>query len=144
MIARARLATLALFLVASLGATASAAPKGKIVLVALSGMEDVQRMSAPFRHAAILKKSGKLVDVAVVVYGRAVVALDTKAAAVPDEVRRLIDAAKLAGVSIYVCEHSLSQSGISADAVTPGVERVPQGIMKIADLVGDGYAPMQY
>ncbi|MCA1663133.1 MAG: DsrE family protein [Myxococcales bacterium] len=144
MIRSARFVLAALVLLACTHASAQAATKPKLVLVAMSGPEDVQRMTAPFRHAAILKKSGKVADVAVVVYGRAVAALHARAAAVPDETRKQIAAAKQAGVHIYVCEHSLAQAGIAADAVAPEAERVPQGIVKIAELVGDGYVPMQY
>lgn len=134
----------ALLLVAVAGHRAGAAPKPKLVLVAISGTEDIQRMTAPFRHAAILKRSGKVADVAVVVYGRAVAALNTRAAGVPEETRKQIAAAKLAGVHIYVCEHALEQAGVAADAVAPEAERVPQGIVKVAELVGEGYAPLQY
>jgi intracellular sulfur oxidation DsrE/DsrF family protein len=134
----------ALTLVALIGHVAEGAPKPKLVLVAMSGTEDSHRMTAPFRHAAILKKSGKVADVAVVVYGRAVAALNTHAAGISEETRKQIEAAKQAGVHIYVCEHSLAQAGIAADAVAPEAERVPQGIVKIAELVGEGYTPMQY
>ena len=141
---RIRSLSMALVLAFFAAGVAHAAPHAKLVLVAISGPEDVQRMTAPFRHAAVLKKSGKVADVAVVVYGRAVAALDTRAAGIPDETRKQIDAAKQAGVHIYVCEHSLTQAGIAADAVAPAAERVPQGIVKIAELVGDGFVPMQY
>jgi intracellular sulfur oxidation DsrE/DsrF family protein len=144
MMIRARSLLAALMLVALAGPLAHAAPKAKLALVALSGIEDVHRMTAPFRHAAILKRSGKVADVVVVVYGRAVAALNTRAAGVPEDTRKQIEAARQAGVHIYVCEHSLAQMGIAADAVSPAAERVPQGIVKIAELVEDGYTPMQY
>ena len=77
-----------------------------------------QRLTAPFRHAAILKRAGKA-DVAIVVYGRAVAAVSTQVKSVPETTRAAIKGAKAAGVHVYVCEHSLEQAGIARDAVIP-------------------------
>lgn len=128
-----------------LGAAAagtSPAPAGKIVLVALSGPEDVQKLMGPYHHAVIMKKTGRLQDIAIVVYGRAVAALSTKAKGIPQPVRDAIQAAHAAGVPIYVCEGALSNAGI--DEVIPEAQRVPQGAAKIAQLVSEGFVPMQY
>ncbi len=43
-----------------------------IVLVALSGPEDVTKLMGPCHHAVIMQKTGRLKDIAIVVYGRAV------------------------------------------------------------------------
>ena len=123
---------------------AAAAPKVKLLLVAMSGPEDIHRMSSPFRHAAILKKSGKAAEVAVVVYGRAVAAVTTNVKSVPEPTRDSFMEARDAGVHVYVCEHSLAQAAIGREALMPGVELVPQGIVKIAELVEAGHVPLQY
>ena len=120
------------------------AGNGKMVLVGLSGLEDVQRMTAPLRHAAMLKRESKLKEIVVVLYGRAVAALNSRAPGVPEEARKQLDAARQAGVHVFACEHSLEQLGIPLEALPAGVEHVPHGIFKIAELVGEGYAPMQY
>jgi intracellular sulfur oxidation DsrE/DsrF family protein len=126
-----------------LGATGTAPPpSGKIVLVALSGPEDVMKLMAPYHHAAVMKKTGRLQEVAIVVYGRAVAALSTKAKGIPPPVREAIKAAHAAGVSIYVCETALANAGI--DEIVPEAQRVPQGAAKIAELVSEGFVPMQY
>lgn len=127
-----------------LGAAAAGtakAPSGKIVLVALSGPEDAQKLMAPYHHAVIMKKTGRLQEIAIVVYGRAVAALSTKAK-VPQPVRDAIQEAHAAGIPIYVCNAALAAAGI--DEVAPEAQRVPQGAAKIAELVSEGYVPMQY
>ena len=123
-------------------ATASAAPKGKIVLVALSGPEDAQKLMGPYHHAVIMKKTGRLEEIAIVVYGRAVMALSTKAKGIPEPVRKAIQEAHAAGVPIYVCETALANAGV--ESVIPEAQRVPQGAAKIAELVSQGFVPMQY
>ena len=59
-----------------------------MVLVGLSGMEDVQRMTAPLRHAVMLKKENKLKDVVVVLCGRSVATVNARAQGIPDETRK--------------------------------------------------------
>ena len=124
------------------GAAVAPAPSGKIVLVALSGPEDVMKLMGPYRHAVIMKKTGRLKDIAIVVYGRAVAALSTKAKGIPEPVRNAIREAHAAGVPIYVCETALANAGI--EEVMPEAQRVPQGAAKIAELVSEGFLPMQY
>jgi len=113
-----------------------------IVLVALSGPEDVTKLMGPYRHAVIMKKTGRLKDIAIVVYGRAVAALSTKAKGIPEPVRNAIREAHAAGVPIYVCENALANAGI--EDVIPEAQRVPLGAAKIAELVSEGFVPMQY
>ena len=124
------------------GAASAPAPSGKIVLVGLSGPEDVQKLMGPYHHALLMKKTGRLKDIAIVVYGRAVAALSTKAKGIPEQVRNAIREAHAAGVPIYVCEAALANAGI--EDVMPGAQRVPQGAAKIAKLVSEGFVPMQY
>ena len=59
------------------GAAVAEKPHGKIVLVGQSGPEDMMKLGAPYHHAVLMKKTGRLEDVAIVVYGRAVAALST-------------------------------------------------------------------
>ena len=120
----------------------AAHPSGKLVLVAFSG--DEAKLAAPYHHALLMKKSGKLEDVAIVVYGRAISALSTKAKGIPDPVRAAIHEARQAGIPIFACEHSLQVAGIAAEDLTPDAQRVPSGAVKIAELVSQGFVPMQY
>lgn len=121
---------------------AAPAPSGKVVLVALSGPEDAMKLLGPYRHALLMKKTGRLQEVAIVVYGRAVAALSTKAQGVPQPVREALKEALAAGIPIFACEAALANAGI--DEIVPGVQRVPQGAARIAELVSQGYVPMQY
>jgi intracellular sulfur oxidation DsrE/DsrF family protein len=120
------------------------APHGKIVLVAYTGPEDMQRMTAPFRHALMMKKTGRLADVAIVVYGRAIAAVSTAPKGNSDPLKTAVKEALDAGIHIYACEHSLGMAGLTRESLVPGVELVPQGAVRIAELVSDGYVPMQY
>ncbi len=119
-------------------------PTAKMVLVAFTGPEDGAKLGAPYRHALLMKRSGKLADVAIVVNGRAVAALSKRVEGIPPAVRKSIAEAHAAGIPIYVCEHSLKMAGIAPDDVTPEAQRVPTGAEKIAELVASGYVPMQY
>lgn len=135
----------ALALSVGTAAVAAPPPHGKIVLVAQSGAEDMMKLGAPYHHAVLMKKTGRLEEVAIVVYGRAVSAVSTQVKAIPDALRAAVKAAHDAGVHIYVCETALEKAGLSKDALMPpGVEPVPQGAAKIAELVSQGYVPMQY
>lgn len=119
-------------------------PHGKIVFVGQSGPEDMMKLGAPCHHAVLMKKTGRLEDVAIVIYGRAVAALSTQVKAIPETPRAEVKAAHDAGVHTYVCETALEKAGISKEALVPGVEPVPQGAAKIAELVSQGFVPLQY
>lgn len=132
-----------------LGAFAAAHPKapvrhGKVVLVGLTGPEDAQKLVAPYRHALIMEKTGRLQAVAIVVYGKAVAALSTKAQGMPPALDEAIRAAHAAGIPIYVCENALQHAGIALTDVRPEATPVPSGAAKIAELVSEGFAPLQY
>src|SRR5258708_38966381 len=113
-----------------------------LLLVALSGPEDVMKLMGPYRHAALMKKTGRLKDIPIVVYGRAVAALSTKAKGIPEPVRNAVREAHAAGVPIYVCETALANAGI--EEVMREAQLEPQGAAKIAELVSEGFLPMQY
>lgn len=138
---------LTLLSLAPLAALAAGAPPpahGKVVLVAFTGAEDAARLAAPYKHALLMKQSGKLQDVAVVVYGRAVSALSTRSKGTPEPVRAAVREAHAAGIPIYVCENSLEMAGIAAGDVVPEAQRVPSGAVQIAQLVSEGFVPLQY
>ena len=61
---------------------------------------------------------------------------------IPEPVRNAIREAPAAGIPIYVCEAALANAGI--EDVMPGAQRVPQGAAKVAELVSEGFVPMQY
>src|SRR5258708_13634144 len=104
-----------------------------LLLVALSGPEDVMKLMGPYRHAVIMKKTGRLKDIAILAYGRAVAALSTKAKGIPEPVRNSIREAHAAGVPIYVCETALANAGI--EDVTPDAQRVPHSAPNTAELL---------
>ncbi len=121
----------------------AAGPATRIVLVAFTGVEDGARLAAPFHHAVLMRKSG-VAEVAVVVYGRAVAAVVPAVKGVPARAREDLQEALRAGVKVYICAHSLDMAGLAGAPLAPGVEKVPAGAVKIAELVRDGYVPLQY
>jgi hypothetical protein len=48
------------------------------------------KLMGPYRHPVMMKKTGRLKDIAIVVYGRAVAALSAKAKGIPEPVRNAI------------------------------------------------------
>ena len=134
------------FPLAALAADAPAkpAPKGKLVFVAMTGLEDIGTLSSGFRHALAAKKSGYLSDVVWLSWGRAVVALDPTVKAVPDEVREHARAAQQGGVRLVACGQALGKYGIDPKSTTPKVEVVPNGVDELARLVAEGYQVIRY
>lgn len=136
---------LAALLTSPLRGTAEAAPPhGRMVLVAITGPEDLMKLGAPYHHALVMKKTGRLEDVAIVVYGRAVAAVSTQVKSIPEPLQADIKATLEAGIHVYVCAHALENAGIPREALISGVEVVPQGAAKIAELVSQNFVPMQY
>lgn len=134
---------LALLMPAAVHARDATRP-ARILLVAFTGVEDAARLAAPFHHAVLMKRSGAAGEVAVVVYGRAVAAVAPSVGAVPAAVRADLQEALKLGVKVYVCDHSLEMAGLSAGPLLSGVERVPSGAVKVAELVSEGFVPLQY
>ena len=95
-------------------AAKQAAPTAKLAIVALTGPEDMQMMTSAYRHATAMKKSGALAD------------------------------AIAAGVKVYACAHAMEENGIAKDTLLPGIEVVPQGAVKTAELAGAGATLLRY
>ena len=121
----------------------SPAPHGKIVLVGFTGLEDPRKLIAPYKHALAMKKTGRLEAVDLVIYGRAVDALSTKQQ-VPPELDEAIRAVHAAGIPIFVCENALKAAHIPLLEVRSEATPIPSGAAKIAELVSEGFAPLQY
>ncbi len=142
-----RIATAPLLLALLMPAAAharDATRPARLLLVAFTGVEDAARLAAPFHHAVLVRRSGAAREVAIVVYGRAVAAVVPSVGAVPPSVRTDVQEALTLGVKIYVCERSLEMAGLSAGPLLTGVERVPSGAVKVAELVSEGFVPLQY
>jgi uncharacterized protein len=118
--------------------------KGKLVFVAMTGMEDIVTLASSFRHAAMARQSGHLEEVVWLAWGRAVGSLNPKVAALPEEVRKHAAAAKAAGVRMVVCGHALRQYGIDPAALQPQVEVVEGGVVELSRLVAEGYQIIRY
>lgn len=131
---------------AAAGAAQDAKPAAgaKIVLVAMTGPEDVMKLMGPYRHALLMQQSGKVKAVAIVVYGRAISALSSRMKGTPEPVRKAIAAAHAAGIPIYACENSMAMAGIAPQDLIPEAQPVPAGAVKVAELVSEGYVPLQY
>lgn len=126
-------------------APAKPAHQGKLVFVAMTGLEDLGTLSSSFRHAATAKKSGHLSDVVWLSWGRAVVALDPTVKAVPESVREEARLAQEAGVRLVACGNALAKFDIDPKTVTPkGVAVVPNGVTELARLIAEGYEVIRY
>jgi len=120
------------------------ARKGKLVFVAMTGLEDIGTLSSSFRHAIAAKKSGHLSDVVWISWGRAVVSLDPTVKAVPESVREQARLAKEAGVRLVACGQALGKYDIDPKTTTPRVEVVSNGVTELAKLVAEGYEVLRY
>ncbi len=123
---------------------AAPAPRGKLVFLLTTGLEDVQTMTASLRHAKIAKESGHLEDVVWLAYGRGVQALAGKMAARPAPVAAFAKEAQAAGVRLIVCRTALDHMGIPPETLDPRPEIVPMGVVKLAELVAQGYEVVRY
>lgn len=144
-------------LVAALGGTpplaiAQTAPRSEaprseraLLFVLTTGPEDMQTMSSVFRHAAAAARTGRLREVALLVYGRGVLAFNADAAARPPELVRSIRAAMQAGVRIMVCAHALQSQGLSREHLDPGpTEIVPNAIETLVDYAARDAVVVRY
>ena len=147
MFTKTRLILVALLLLGSGLAFAWPLPptgNGRVLLVAYDGADDGQRMTALFRHAAAMRMTGKLADVAVLLHGRAVSLAAEKNLAFPAEARQALETAHSLGIPIYVCETALGLNDINPDGLIPQVRKVPFGAEMIADFISQGWIPLQY
>ena len=96
------------------------------------------------KQAKLAKSAGYLEDVAVVVYGRGVQLFENTGAR-PQPTAQLIRDAQGAGVRFYVCNNALQQMGIPVDKLEPRPDQiVPFGIVKLSELISDGYQVLRY
>ncbi len=119
-------------------------PHGKLAFVLTTAFDDTQMMNMMLQQARIAKESGYLEDVVVVAFGRGVMAFNNIPAR-PPQTPQLIRAAQRAGVRFYVCGNALTKLGISPDRLDPKPDQiVPQGIVKLSELISDGYQVIRY
>ncbi len=119
-------------------------PHGKLAFALTTGFEDLQMANMMLKQVKIAKDSGRLEDVVVVVYGRAVQLFEATGAR-PQPTADLIRAAQSAGVKFYVCANALQQLGVPVDKLDPKPDEVvPFGIVKVSELVSDGYQVIRY
>ena len=119
-------------------------PHGKLAFVLTTGFEDLQTANMMLKQVKLAKDAGFLEDIAVVVYGRGVQLFDNTGAR-PQPAAQLIRDAQAAGVHFYVCNNALGQLGIPAARLDPKPDRiVPFGIVKLSELVSDGYQVIRY
>ncbi len=133
--------------VASAGEASASEPKahGKLVVVLTTGLEDLQTVNMAIRHAGAAKKSGYLEDVVLLVYGRGVQVFAKEITAKPPQIGKTIQEAKEAGVHIMICAEALKKFNIPQDQLEPGVEEVvPNAIIKLSELVSQGYQVLKY
>lgn len=125
-------------------APAGRAPHGKLAFVLTTGYEDLQMANMMLKQVKLAKSAGYLEDVAVVVYGRGVQLFENTGAR-PQPIAQLIRDAQGAGVRFYVCNNALQQMSIPADKLDPKPDQiVPFGIVKLSELISDGYQVLRY
>ncbi|MCA9614872.1 MAG: DsrE family protein, partial [Myxococcales bacterium] len=116
-----------------------------LVFVANTGLEDAQTLSSVFRHAKAAADTGRLREVVVLVYGRAIAAFDGESSRRPPELLERIRDARDAGVRILLCANALASSGIARESVDPApTEIVPHAIGTLVEYVARGAAVIRY
>ncbi len=127
--------------------TASAAPaarpRGKLLFVLTTGLEDVQMVGMSLRHAKMAKESGHLESVVWLTYGRGVQSLSPMGAR-PPKLAQLAREAQAAGVPLIACNTALTQMGVPKESLDPKPQIVPAGIIKLSELVSQGYQIIRY
>ena len=124
---------------------AQQAPRGILLFVLTTGLEDSQTISSVFRHAAMAAEQHRLQEVAVLVYGRGVQALDELLKARPPQTAQFLKMAHAAGVRIRVCAHALEQMGIDRKNIDAQVaEVVPSAMALLVDYVARGATVVRY
>ncbi len=119
-------------------------PHGKLAFVLTTALDDMQTMNMMLQQVKIAKESGYLEDVAVVVYGRGVMAFNNIPAR-PPQTAQFIRAAQGAGVRFYVCGNALAKLGIAPEKLDPKPDEiVPRGIVKLSELISEGYQVIRY
>jgi hypothetical protein len=120
-------------------------PRGTLVLMLTTGLEDVQEMALSLEDAKAAKDSGYLKDVIWVARGRGVEALGGGIRARPFEMLQLAREAKASGVRIIVSGPDLKPYGIDADKLDPKPDEVVADAMaRVAELVSQGCELVRY
>ena len=125
-------------------APAGRTPHGKLAFVLTTGFEDLQTANMMLKQVKLAKETGYLENIAVVVYGRGVELFDNTGAR-PQLTAQLIHDAQAAGVPFYICNNALHQLGIPAARLDPKPDQIVQfGIVKLSELISDGYQVIRY
>jgi hypothetical protein len=140
------------FLAVAFGAKAAEpaqTPKGhgKLLVVLTTGMDDMQTLNMALRHSKMAKESGYLDDVVLLVYGRGIMAFNGAMgpSGRPAQIATMARDAQRAGVRIILCRNSIEQMGIAMDKLDPKPDEiVPFGIVKLSELVSQGYQVIRY
>lgn len=120
---------------------AADARHGKLLFAVFSGTEDVLEMNAAVRHAKRAKDAGFLEEVAVLYYGPGTQGLSADLPKRAEFARE----AQASGVRLIVCSRSLSFFKIAPDKLDPKPdELVPDGVVRLAELVSQGYQVIRY
>ena len=120
-------------------------PHGSLVIVLTTGLEDMQAVNSSLRHARIIKESGYLENVVWLAYGRGVQALAGGMKARPAETAELARQTQAAGIPLIACRTALAGMGIPEESLDPKpAQVVPQGVVKLAELVSLGYEIIRY
>lgn len=120
-------------------------PHGSLVIVLTTGFEDMQAVNSSLRHARTIKESGYLENVVWLAYGRGVQALAGGMKARPAETAELARQAQAAGIPLIACRTALAGMGIPEESLDPKPDQVvPQGVVKLAELVSLGYQIIRY
>ena len=114
-----------------------------LVFALRTGLEDEIALESAFRHAKVVKESGTVSEVTIVVYGRAIVVFDP-GVTLPADLKTSFEGARSAGVRIVACETALRKYGIPTDEAARSADVVPQGIVEIARLVASGQEVLSY
>lgn len=126
-------------------ASAEAVVDRPLVFVAATGLEDVQTLTSVFRHATAAATTGRLSEVVVLVYGRAIAAFDGELGRRPPELLARIREALEAGVRVLLCANALAGAGIAQSSVDPTPTAiVPRAIVTLVDYVARGAAVVRY
>ncbi len=126
------------------GASSKDSPN-KLVFLLTTGLEDVRSLDMVLQYATAAKKSGYLSDVVVLADGRGVELLDGHLSARPEQTATLAKQAKAAGVHLVVAETSLKDYGLTAADLDPKPDEiVPNGAVKIANLIGQHYEVIHF
>lgn len=119
--------------------------KAKVVFFLTSGLEDVEQMRISLAHAKAARQSGFLGDVVWLAADRGAEVLGAQLEARPGDVAQHAREAQASGVRIVVSNSALKRLGIDPGKAEPSPDEVvPSGIVKLAELIAQGYEVIRY